>query len=82
MLFIETNRPVQGFGCVESDGPASRFAEFIFRVFKETGAQTRSVQFGSNCHTSKVSFAALQNLVSDGPKDFLRGARGHNHRHF
>ena len=70
IFFVKTNCPIQRVGCVDSDCLTSRLAEFVFGCFKERSAQARSVSFGVDRHTSKVSFAALQNLVSDGANDF------------
>ncbi len=81
IFFVKTNCPMQRVGCVDSDCLTSRLSEFAFGCFKERNAQARSVPFGVDRHTSKVSFAALQNLVSDGPNDISGSAGRHNDRH-
>jgi hypothetical protein len=39
------------------------------------------VPCGAHCHASKVSFTALQNLVSNGPNNFSRIAGRHEDGH-
>src|SRR6267143_2676038 len=81
IFLVKANCPIQRLGCVESDCLTSCLAEFVFGCFKESSAQARSAPFGVDRHTSKVSFAALHNLVSDGPNDFSASAGRHNDRH-